>query len=226
MSPADPAAPEPVDEQGSPPRDRPSAWRWLLRVVVAVVVVLGLLAAPMACTTRILPPIGVQDPVTVFLLDHGRTPSLVIPEPSGGMVRYAYGDWRWYALADTGIWNGIAALFWPTRGTLGRLPMQGPVTLSSIDQQLTVPSENVYLIVVERQAAFQLQQELDRIYQDHAHTLIHNEAYELHFVHHPRSYTYFNNSNHAVARWLRSMGCRVIGPAFASRWRVDPPAEQ
>jgi len=40
------------------------------------------------------------------------------------------------------------------------------------------------------------------------------------FVPHPHNYTYFHNSNHVTAGWLRELGCDVRGPAVDSRWEV------
>jgi hypothetical protein len=68
-----------------------------------------------------------------------------------------------------------------------------------------------------------LHAELERTFADHTDTALFNDAYHLTFVHHPRSYTYFYNSNHMVADWLRELGCQVRGPAYHSRWNVADP---
>jgi hypothetical protein len=216
-----PAEPQTVSSPASvAPVQRKRVCRWVKRMMVVLVLALGLLASPLGCTTHIEPPANVREPVTVYLLDHGRTSSLVIPNDDGGMVRYVYGDWTWYALADTGLWNGIQALGWPTQGTLGRQALPGLAAGQDIVELVSVPSENVYAVVVERSAARALRHELDQIHRDYAQTLVVNKQYGLDFVHHPQPYTYFRNSNHMVADWLQRLGCRVRGPAFASRWRV------
>src|ERR687898_1077107 len=51
-----------------------------------------------------LVPAATRAPVAV--LDHGQHSSLVIGRPDGRMVRYAYGDWRWYAEGKTGAAEG------------------------------------------------------------------------------------------------------------------------
>ena len=43
------------------------------------------------------------------------------------MVRYAYGDWRWFALGQTGVFEGIAALS-GDKSALGRKRLPGPLT--------------------------------------------------------------------------------------------------
>ena len=53
--------------------------RWTARAVLLVGIGLGLLATPLVLTTRIIPPLAPHDPVMVIVVDHGDTPSLVLP---------------------------------------------------------------------------------------------------------------------------------------------------
>jgi hypothetical protein len=78
------------------------------------------------CTTVVVPPARVAEPARVALLDHGRHASLVLKTAESGMVRYAYGDWDWYAQGTTGAIEGSAAVLWPTRAALGRRRLPGP----------------------------------------------------------------------------------------------------
>ncbi|MGH8287112.1 MAG: hypothetical protein ACRETT_15295, partial [Steroidobacteraceae bacterium] len=100
--------------------------------VSRIALVCGLVPGLAGCTTTIGAPVHPADPVEVFIIDQGRTASLVIPASSGGMLRYAYGDWRWYALRETGLFRGAAALLWPTQGALGRAELGGPPTLATV----------------------------------------------------------------------------------------------
>jgi hypothetical protein len=61
------------------------------------------------CTTTIIEPDGPAQPITVFVIDHGRTCRLVIPATDEGMLRYAYGDWNDYALGRNDLQHGITA---------------------------------------------------------------------------------------------------------------------
>lgn len=137
------------------------------------------------------------------------------------MIRYAYGDWNWYALGRTNLLRGIAALFWPTQGTLGRAELAGPVSIENVRQRVVVEIEHLYPLYVERADVDHLRTRLDQIYYENQATEVVNPAQGLHFVHHPRRYTYFWNSNHAVASWLGELGCEIHGPAFDSRWEVE-----
>lgn len=73
-------------------------------------IVAALLAFSLAgCTAHVIPPSGLTAPVSVYVLNHGRHSSLVLPGESGWR-RYAYGDWQWYAENRTGLMQGAAAL--------------------------------------------------------------------------------------------------------------------
>lgn len=52
------------------------------------------------CVAHVQPPRVERGAQKVFLVDHGRHPSLVLPHGEGRAVRYAYGDWKWFAEAD------------------------------------------------------------------------------------------------------------------------------
>jgi hypothetical protein len=172
------------------------------------------------CGTTVIPPRSPHEPVTVFLLDHGRTPSLVLPIDDQ-MVRYAYGDWQWYALGKTGAIQGLAALLLPTRGTLGRKVLDGPADIRAIDQQVLVGIDRAYAISVPRADVRSLHAKLDEVFDANLETRVMNERADLEFVHHPRQYCYLHNSNHAVAGWLRDLGCRTRGLSLESAWKVQ-----
>jgi hypothetical protein len=113
------------------PDRRRATRRWVNRsgvLLLACALFILFAIAPMGCTTKVIPPANLAEPRKVFLLDHGRTPSLVLTTDDGTMVRYVYGDWRFYALMETGPLSAVAAVLWPTRGTLGRDEMAGPAT--------------------------------------------------------------------------------------------------
>jgi hypothetical protein len=176
-----------------------------------------------ACTTVVLPPATPADPVEVWLLDHGRTPSLVLPV-GGGMVRYAYGDWRWYALEEKTSGRGVAALLWPTQGALGREALPGPPSAAAVRAGVRVEIEQVHALRVERAALAALAARLDELFRRELDTLVASEESGLSFVHHPVPYTFLHSSNRVAAAWLREAGCRVRGTALLSRWRIGPAA--
>lgn len=192
----------------------------LVRIGVMSAVVLLLVLSVSSCSMTLTPPADVQDPVTVFLLDHGRTASLVLPDEHGGMVRYGYGDWQWYALDRTGVIELFPTLFWPTQGALGRLQINGPVSADSIQQQLDVTIRHIYPIDVEREKVRALRESLDAMFHRHRDTHTFRADVAFSFVHHPDQYTLWNNSNRAVAGWLEELGVEVRGVRLWSRWQV------
>lgn len=181
------------------------------------ILALVMAAALTACTTSVTPPAGLTHAVSVYLLDHGRHSSLVIPSESGWQ-RYAYGDWRWYAEGETGLLQGAAALFWPTPAGLGRQrlalqPNQMPA--------LTVGYQSMHEIRVEAASAAALASRLAALHEREGAVRRFNGTYQLEFVEHPESYWIFNQSNGQVAQWLEELGCEVNSRPLLARWHVE-----
>lgn len=173
-----------------------------------------------ACTSVIVPPEHVRDPVSVFVLDHGRHSSLVLPSDAGGAVRYSYGDWEYYALNQTGLGSGLRALLWPTPAALGQQLLAGQIDADSVARQLRIGVLESFEVKVERAAVRQLQLELAGIFDGARETLHYSAAYDVHFVHHPEPYTINYNSNRMVGRWLQQLGCTITGRPVLSNWRI------
>jgi hypothetical protein len=188
-----------------------------LTLIVSLAVLL--LIAPQGCTTTIVPPAHVRDPAAVFVVPIARTSSLLLPTPDGQLARFVYGDWRYYALGEDSIPSGIRAMLWPTQGTLGRALLPGPAEAEHVGRILD--NDGVHQVHVEREAVRRLLDDLNRGYDARRDTEVQNAPYGLWFVHQEPRYTYFHNSNHVVADWLRRLGCEVRGLAFGSRWRVQ-----
>jgi hypothetical protein len=216
-------------EEGAPESDKRKAAgrrrrRRLLLALAFPLPLLGAIAWLLGCATVVVPPAHPADPVTVFILDHGHTSSLVLP-CDGGLVRYAYGDWNYYALGNHGLWDGVKALCWPTRGTLGRKEFPGPAREEVVRAGVLVGIEHLYAIRVAGEDARRLRALLEGSYRENIGTELENHSADLRFVHHPDSYTVFHDSNCMVALWLRELGCRTCGPAIVSRWDVREPEE-
>lgn len=177
-----------------------------------------LLVFMVGCTNSISPPASPADPVRVYLLDHGRHPSLLLPTDDGKLVRYVYGEWKWYALSDTGFFQTFRALLWPTQGALGRKELQSSAEIELLRQR--DPFENMFEITVPRERARRLLNALDERYNRNISTHHFNADYDLNFVHDPRSYYLLQNCNHIMAAWLRDLGCEVKGTTIYSNWRI------
>jgi hypothetical protein len=179
-------------------------------VLLAIAAMLG------ACTTTVTPPSDLTETVSVYIVDHGRHSSLVIPSEAGWQ-RYAYGDWRWYAEGETGLLQGAAALLWPTPAGLGRQrleqrPDQAPA--------FNVGFESLHEIKVEATSAATLATRLAALHEREDALRHFNAAHRLEFAAHPERYWVFNQSNGKVAQWLQELGCEVNGLPLLARWHV------
>ncbi len=190
---------------------------------IAGAILVGLALTSAACTTVVVPPAEPHAPQPVFLLDHGRHSSLVLPGEAGGLVRYSYGDWTYYALGRAGPLEATAAVLWPTRAGLGRRELPGPPTPEGVRRAVLVGIEHAYELIVASRDVGRLRASLDAIYLANRHTLVYNPGNDLELVHHPRPYTAFHNSNRVVADWLEELGCEIRGAALLARWRVERP---
>jgi hypothetical protein len=172
------------------------------------------------CTVRLEPPRQLSEPEPVFLLDHGRHSSLVLPAEGGGLVRYSYGDWQYYALGRTGLTSGFSALFGNTQAALGRRELQGARTAANVRSQVRIGIEQLIELRAEASDVHRLREELDDLYRAALPARVYNAQMDLDFVPHPEPYTLSHNSNLMVAKWLEALGCRVRGRPVLSNWRV------
>jgi len=196
------------------------SWQKVTVICTVVAVSLCNLAA---CTNRIIPPLAPPNPRTVFVLDHGRHATLVLPAADRGIVRYAYGDWQYYAQRKTGLREASLAAVWPTTAGLGRRELRVSATPEGVRAAVQVGIEQLYEVTVDARATSRLRATLDALFQAQRQTWLYNAAYDLEFVPHPEAYTLMHNSNRVVAQWLRALGCRIHGLLLFSRWQVMRP---
>jgi hypothetical protein len=173
------------------------------------------------CAATVSCPEMGEDPRPVFLLDHGRHATLVLGRADGRLVRYSYGDWRYYAEADTRLRQGVAALLWRTPAALGRRELDAAPTQPELRRALRVGVEEILELEAAGAAVDALLRNLDATFFDARAHLHYNALYDLEFVPHPRAYWFWYNSNHMVADWLRGLGCAVRGGTLLSNWRSE-----
>ena len=218
-----------VNDEGAPRRQpwirRLVSRRLLLRLLILLIPLALAVAWPLACATVVTPPPRPADPVTVYLMDHGRTSSLVLPTADGALLRYVYGNWEWYALMRTGVRSGARAMLWPSPAALGRHRYPGPTDPASVRRAFGPWSEQIYPIVVSRAKVEKLEKELDALYQQNIATLHVNKDYDLEFVKHPQPYHLFHDSNRVIADWLSELGCEVRGLAINANWKIKGLAQ-
>jgi hypothetical protein len=186
------------------------------------VVVLAVLLA--GCTTRLAPPASPAEPVAVYLLDHGRHASLVLPNGDGGLVRYAFGDWAYYARNRTGVWHGLRALLWPTPAALGRRALPGPVAAWRVRRSVAVVIRELHVLEVAGGRVAALRRRLAGRFAAAARHHD-NRLYDLTFARLDETYWLGDNSNQRVAAWLAELGVVVSGGGLRSAWSVARAAQ-
>ena len=196
----------------------------MFRLSSFLTLVSGAATLLVGCATTIVPPELVERPRAVFVLDHGRHSSLVLPHRRG-FVRYAYGDWGWYAEVETGGMEAIRAVLLPSRGGLGRSVVEDAATRKGLCDRLRVGVEAIHEVKVEADRVIALRSTLEARHRANYASVKYNARYDLAFVEHPEPYAFWNNSNHKVAEWLEQLGCTVEGSSFWAWWQVKPPSE-
>jgi hypothetical protein len=186
---------------------------------VSLAAALTLLASALAPTT-VTTPKNLTDARQVFLIDHGTHSSIAIETAAGDMVRYAYGDLRYYANRDTSLASGAAAVLIATPATLGRAELEGPAHTDNLRRQLVVLVDTIYPLEVEAAQADRLMGKLDQLHQAGAAEHISVPAYGLIFAPHPDDYIWYRNSSSVIAGWLEEMDVAVFGWRLLANWRL------
>lgn len=173
------------------------------------------------CTATIQPPNNAAgNGRIVFLLDHGFHCGLVMTRADGSLVRYVYGEWRWFAKRETGIARVFPTLLRPTTAALGRKQLAGPPTEMNVRGRIPVVIKKLHRLIADPARVDTLIEKLDQQFEDGRDTMHYNTAYDLKFVEHPEPYRLGNNSNHVVRGWLRELGFTVRGNPVLGYWRV------
>ncbi|MBA2777677.1 hypothetical protein [Billgrantia kenyensis] len=168
-------------------------------------------------------PAALAQPVEVFLLDHGRHASLVLPGESSGVVRYSYGEWRWYVEGERHFLAGVSAMLWPTEAGLGRgvhPEIDHPREFSRLAPEGLVA---VYPLHAEAARVGALRSRLDAHFEDSRGEPVASDEFGLEFVPYPRRYSALHQSNLIVAHWLRDLDVEISGSPWLSNWRIDAP---
>ncbi|MBK1629716.1 hypothetical protein CKO31_02965 [Thiohalocapsa halophila] len=184
------------------------------------IALMGLVLA--GCGGKVMAPAlnGTQDARPVFLIDHGRHANLVLTRADGTMVRYLYGDWRWYAKGDTGVLRTLPTLFAATPSALGRQVLTGPATAASIRRQVRREIQGLHRLTAAGARIDRLDRRLRHYFERQRKQAHYNAALAVEFVPGERPYTLFGNSNHVVAEWLEALGIRVRGNPVFGGWRI------
>lgn len=162
------------------------------------------------------PPENVRNPVTVQVVDYGKHAGLVLPAGNGKWVEYSWGDWRFFAMADTSVPSGVRALLASDASTVSRRYVSQTVTFDELKRDWGV--QRVIAFQVERDRANRLLGELTARFDRRIDTAFYNKDYGQDFTQDKRHYWLLYNCTHETAAWLRELGCRVKGWSLMSEF--------
>lgn len=189
----------------------------MLILSILVVVLVDWVSSP----TTIIPPAAPVSPVTVYIVEGKVHARLVLPTSSGSLMQYAYGDWRYYALNERSLGDGIRALLIPTPGALGRRKYESKADL----QNAVAASENgtLFNFKVSQAEVTQLLQSLDDRFNQNSDTQVYNPLTHMSLVRQDDDYTLWHNSNHELVNWLQDLSCEVEGFVLLADFQVQRP---
>ena len=170
-------------------------------------------AALGGCAHRVVPPHGVEDPVTVYLIDYGRHASIALPTEAG-LTEWFWGDWNYYALRNRSLFDGVEALFASAGATLGRRQHDGIEDLAALCRGGS--AEAIFAFPIEQSRSTALRRRLQARFSQRRETL-ERHADGREFVRdETEEYDVFNTSAHKLAEWLRDLGASVEGSSPAA----------
>jgi hypothetical protein len=184
-----------------------------------MLLLLGILGSFVGCTAwTVTPPPRPVSPGTVFLSQYGMHSRVAVQIDQARMVEYGYGDWRYYAEGEKGLWRGMVAIATPTDAALGKRSL--PFSADREDFRRQAGADRSERLDVEQARVNQLVGHLEGRYQAHIDTEIHPAHLPFSFVKDELPYRLSHNSNHQAADWLRRLGCEVRGNPVYANFRV------
>jgi hypothetical protein len=169
------------------------------------------------CAWRVIPP-EVRGGVPVVLSQYEWHTRLALPDGTVAFYEYGFGEWNFYGLEREGFFSGFRAITGLGKGAISRRKL--PYTLSEFEFALAAGSNRSARFYVERGLAEDLRGELERRWQSNADSRVVRAWDGIPVSRDRAAYHLFANSNHAVANWLRRLGCQVSGNTLTSRFKV------
>ena len=171
-----------------------------------------------SCAWQVVPPAKVTEPVPVFLSEYGRHTRLALPDDSTAFFEYGFGEWNFYGLEKESVLSALRAISGLGEGALSR--RQLPYTLNETVFLHGAGGSRAARLWVERSLADRLREELEARWQANADTVAVRQVDQIPVSRDPAAYHLFGNSNHAVAKWLERLGCRVLGYPISSKFEI------
>jgi hypothetical protein len=183
-------------------------------LAICVLTLLGLLG----CAWTVVPPERVADPVPVFVSEYGRHSRLALPDRTVAFLEYGFGEWNFYGLEKQDAFSGLRAITGLGAGAFSRREL--PYTLIDYEFIRAAGSARSVRLLVEHTLADDLRGELERRWRSNAAVTVVRARDQIPVSRDREAYHLFDNSNHAVARWLERLGCRIRGSPITSNFKV------
>lgn len=169
------------------------------------------------CAWRVMPP-EVRDGVPVVVSQYEWHTRLALPDGTAAFYEYGFGEWNFYGLEKEGFFSGFRAITGLGKGAMSRRKL--PYTLNESEFAWVAGSERSVRLFVEPALAEDLRGELERRWHSNADSHVVRAWDGIPVSRDRAAYHLFANSNHAVANWLRRLGCRVKGNTLTSRFKI------
>jgi hypothetical protein len=171
-----------------------------------------------SCAWQVIPPTEVREPVPVFLSEYGRHTRLALPNDSQLFFEYGFGEWNFYGLEKQGVFSALRAISGGGEGAFSRRKL--PFALDEVDFRYAAGGDRAARMWVERSLADNLRHELEGRWRANAASVVIRQLDQVPVSRDPTPYHLFGNSNHAVANWLKRLGCRVHGAPITSNFEI------
>jgi len=189
------------------------------RFAVAALLSVSLLLS--GCAWSIRPPEDVRNPVTVYVNEYGRHTRVAVPAfeaNTGQFVEFGFGEWRFYGLEDRGATSAVRAALGFGSGAMSMRHLK-PNSAGVLTPAETGGTRSES-IIVERSHAEELRNRLAERWISNPRPARERQVDGVPVKPDPARYHLFDNSNHAAARWLSDLGCRVTGFPILSNFVV------
>jgi hypothetical protein len=177
-------------------------------------------ASLMGCAARVYTPLTPVPAVSVYFADYGEHASLLLPQETGSLTEFAYGQWDWFAMKRQESWRAPLLLLVPSQSTLGMAAI--PAAESTAELRDKLGANRVIRLDVCPKRSAALSNELRKMVLARVAGSVYSNDFGMICSPHPRPYWWAHHCNTVVADWLVELGCRVEGwPTFAAHFEFD-----
>jgi hypothetical protein len=195
---------------------------WALAAAAAVAIVLVALLAG-GCSMKLKgPDVSVLSPsqrARVVILDHGIHAGLVLPIEDGSAREYAFGEWEYFALEETGLGQTLGAVFVPSQGTIARRDIPGGARLDPMHLAGPYIVEGTHTLFVDTAKVRELVAMIEAERTKRAGEMITRD--DTTFVPTDRTYSVSHTCNHHLATWLEALDVKISGSRMWARFSVE-----